>query len=270
MGVCSVNQAQQIVRTAQKYNNSADILRDSYGIGSDESFDAFVIAPAWLPEKILKDCEAEIECRLRKSYFSSYVVSFGGVRIAWLQCGSGAGNCIDTALALANSSVDKVIFVGAVGALKAEIPLGMLATPLESYAFEGGSMYLRGDFKAPGFGRTVRPHNPEFINAVVKTAGESGVTLAQKKVFCTESILCEYTHLDDILSTGAELIEMETAAFYECMRMQEKNGIALLCVSDNSAAGISLVARTEEETAHFHRCREQYLPELIRKICREL
>jgi hypothetical protein len=38
--------------------------------------------------------------------------------------------------------------------------------------------------------------------------------MIQAPVFCTDSIFCEYSHLDFIRSFGAKLIEMETSSFY--------------------------------------------------------
>jgi len=73
-------------------------------------------------------------------------------------------------------------------------------------------------------------------------AEEKNIYIKKRNVYCTESVLCEYSHLDSMKQTGAELVEMETASFYHCLELMEKDGIALLCVSDNSAAGISLVA----------------------------
>ena len=40
--------------------------------------------------------------------------------------------------------------------------------------------------------------------------------------------------MDEILATKAKLIEMETAAFYSCLKIMNKSGMALLLVSDNS------------------------------------
>jgi len=48
----------------------------------------------------------------------------------------------DALLCLTETNVDKVIFVGSVGALDKDIMLGEIATPRESYAYEGGSLYL--------------------------------------------------------------------------------------------------------------------------------
>lgn len=170
-----MNQAQKILSLAEKYNQTKDILKDIYNIGADEAFDAVVLAPAWTPAKILKNYAYEQEERAHHAYTSAYTVQFAGHRLAWFQCASGANNLIDTALALANQRTDKVIFMGAVGALKREIGLGDMFTPSESYAYEGGNMYLGGHLEKSSFGRTVRPHNHEWIDRVLEKATEAGL-----------------------------------------------------------------------------------------------
>ena len=168
---------------------------------------------------------------------------------------------------LANVPTDKIVFMGAVGALKREIQLGELATPSESYAYVGGNAFLKEKLSQGYFGETIRSHDMNFVDQVIERAAKQNIQMAKRKVFCTDSIICEYSHLDEILATGAELIEMETSAFYESMCMMDKRGIALLCVSDNSAADIALVNRTEEELAHYHNCRQKWIPELLKIIC---
>ena len=60
------------------------------------------------------------------------------------------------------------------------------------------------------------------------------------------SITHEYYHLDEIKEFNTDLIEMETSSFYLMADLLEIPSIALLVVSDNSAAGAALVGRTEE------------------------
>ena len=266
-GLKELNQAQKILQIAQHFNNTDDMLLNMYGIASDEPMDLFVIAPSWTPEKILKNYEYEAEQRSKHAYTSSYVVKYAGYQIGWIQCASSSANLIDSMLMLANVDTDKIVFMGAVGALKKEVPLGSLATPSESYAYVGGNAYLKQRLDTKAFGQTVIPHNMDFVDKVVEKARQQEIEMTKRKVFCTDSIICEYAHLDEILATGAELIEMETSAFYEGVHLMEKRGIALLCVSDNSAAGISLTNRSEEELAYYHNCREMWIPELLKIIC---
>lgn len=263
-GGLHMNAAEKLLHEAKRYNHTTDFLRSAYGLSSEEIFDAYVIAPGWTPEKILAKYDAKIENIALKSGYSTYIAEFDGVRLGWIKCGMSSSNVIDAMISLADTRTEPVIFLGAVGALKADIEIGELCTPLVSYAYDGASLYLHEKLSAENFGRAVRPACADFIGKVLDSAAKSGIKITRRPTFCTDSIICEYAHLDEIKGTGAELIEMETAAFYECLAMMDKKGIALLCVSDNSAGGVPLVERTPQQRKRYDECRTREIPEAIK------
>lgn len=257
----------RILGNAKRFNGTNDFLKAVYGISSEDEFDAIVVAPNWVPEKILAKYEKEIEVIADKAGYTSYIVNFEGKRIAWIKCGISSSNVIDAVLASAESKAERIVFIGAVGALKEYIDVGEFCTPLESYAYDGASLYLYDKLDAANFGRTVRPHCCEYIEKVLDKASEGNIAIDKRRTFCTDSIICEYAHLDEIKATGAELIEMETAAFYRCLEIINKKGIALMCVSDNSASGVPLVQRTPEQRRRYDECRSHDIPEVIKIAC---
>jgi len=259
--------ARNIIDAAKKYNGSSDMLKSVYGISSSEKLDGFVVAPSWVPEKILAEYEKSITVVAQKAGYSSYIVEFAGKKLGWIKCGVSSSNLIDAMLSLADSNVEPIIFIGAVGAVSPDVPLGEFCTPSASYAFDGASLYLHEKLDAAAFGRMVIPSCQNYIDKTVARALENGIHIAKRPAFCTDSIICEYAHLDEIKATGAELVEMETAAFYECLNIMDKNGIALLCVSDNSAIGAPLVERTPEQRKRYDECRTHDIPEAIRLAC---
>ena len=56
---------------------------------------------------------------------------------------------------------------------------------------------------------------------------------------------------------------METAAFYLMADLIEVPSIALLVVSDNSASGVALVGRNEEQQKKYDESRKVILPNMI-------
>ena len=94
-----------------------------------------------------------------------------------------------------------------------------------------------------------------------------GYEIKPGKVFCTDSIALEYSHLNEIRATGAELIEMETALFYRLADLFEVPAVALLAVSDNSATGAPLLGR-QEPCLDYHRARGWAIPDLIYHIAK--
>ena len=262
-----MNDAQRILQAAHARNRADDLLYATYRLSASEPLDAFVLAPAWTPEMLFADAPVSVCTRLVHPTESSYLVEYAGLRLGWIQCGIGTASLVDAALLAAESPTKRWIFAGSAGSLRPDIELGEFATPSESLAYEGGSIYLSGSLQPKTFGRAVRPSNPEFVRAAIEAAAAMGVALTPRRTFCTESILCEYAMIDQILATGAEIIEMETAAFYECARMAERDAVALLNISDSSLSGAGLLGRTEEEKALHSRARQR-IPALIEAVCR--
>jgi len=165
-------------------------------------------------------------------------------------------------LTLGGSKCRKVIFIGAAGALKADIKLGDIIIPKYSIAGDGGSLYLYEKIAVENFRKKIYP-DKDISQKVIETAKKLKIDVKEKIVYCTDSIFCEYYHLEDTLSLGSELIEMETAGFFRCMELIGKPGYALLCVSDNSATKNSLVGKSAEDRARYHEARNRCIPEIV-------
>ena len=118
----------------------------------------------------------------------------------------------------------------------------------------------------PGFGWCRNAASGPPADRVRGLAEQRGFTLREAPVFCTDSIACEYAHLDFIKSFGVQLIEMETSSFYLLADLMEKPAVALLAVSDNSATGNPLVGRTEAQKRPYDQTRKQVIPQLILDI----
>ncbi|MDY4252315.1 hypothetical protein [Clostridium sp.] len=115
-----------------------------------------------------------------------------------------------------------------------------MLTPSKSIAGDGASLYLNENISADKFQASVYP-KVDLKENLINIAKKIGIELKEKVVYCTDSIFCEYFHLNEILQLGSEAIEMETAAFYRCMEIINKEGIVILCVSDNSATQNALI-----------------------------
>ncbi len=67
--------------------------------------------------------------------------------LGWIQISSGASSLIDTVSLCAVLDFDKIVFVGAVGFLVAEIPVGALCTPSWCVSGNLANGYLLEDIK---------------------------------------------------------------------------------------------------------------------------
>ncbi|MCH5333909.1 MAG: hypothetical protein J1D89_08115 [Agathobacter sp.] len=242
--------------------NSPDMAFQAFGLSREIEYDALVVAPSYTPYKLKMDKYCTVSTLREGAYIAGYLVEKDDMKIAWIKIGSSDANCIDHIAVCAELNFKKMIFIGAVGALKDHFDLGDVCTP--EYSISGGyaNTYLKESIKDYVPFEKVTPHM-EYVDHVISIGKENGCAVKKASVFCTASIALEYYHLDEIKEFGTDLIEMETSSFYLMADLLEIPSIALLVVSDNSATGAALVGRTEEEQKKYDEGKNQVLPKLI-------
>lgn len=254
----------QLLNADKSFSENKDIAMYEFGLSREKHYDVLVVAPGWKPTKIMADYDVEITCTKEHSYISGYEVKGNDFLLGWIQCSAGASSLIDELSTCAYLNFKTLVFVGAVGSLVPEIGLGALCTPEWSISGNLANGYLMENINEyKPFGK-VYPNDPDLVRRVMDRYPD----MIQVPVFCTDSIFCEYSHLDFIKSFGAKLIEMETSSFYLMADLMEKPAIALMAVSDNSANGDPLVGRTEEQKRLYNITRKQIIPKIIMDIAR--
>lgn len=244
--------------------NSENLAYLAFGLDKNEHYDALVVAPSFSPYKLKMDSYCKVTTLREGAYIAGYLVEKDDLKIAWIKTAASDSNLIDHIAVCAELTFDKLIFIGAVGALKPDFALGDLCTP--SYSIAGGftHTYLKDSIKDFVPFERVQPEMG-FVSKVVDIARKNGFELKTGFVFCTPSIATEYYHLDEIKEFNTDLIEMETASLYLMADLLEIPTIALLVVSDNSATGVALVGRTDEEQEKYDYGRNVVLPAMILK-----
>lgn len=255
-----------ILANMKKYNEGC-MSRDCFGFEPEVVYDAMVIAPSWKPTKIIQDESFRVTQLTQHSYFSGYLVEKDGCKIAWAQVASGACNLLDHCIIFGELQFRKLIFVGAVGSLVPELDVGDFCTPSCCVAGVYAHQYLRENLNGFSPFQTVTP-NRDYVARVVALAQKNGFCLKTAKVFCTDSISCEYSHLDTIKATDAQLIEMETSTFYQLADLFEVPAVALLAVSDNSATGMPLLGQNRDQHGRYRNTRNNIAPDMILRIAK--
>lgn len=256
---------EQLVRilARDKQFNAGDMAAELFGFQQDVHYDLLVVAPGWKPTKILNWTDFEVKITAEHSYFSGYEVKMGDKLVAWVQTASGGCNLIDHLIRCADLDFDKMIFVGAVGGLKKGFDVGDVCVPVKCIPGIMANAYLTDDIPSWKPFQSVVPHDMAFVEQVMALAD---FPIKKASVFCTDSIACEYYHLDFIKSFDTDLIEMETSSFFTLAELMEKKAAALLAVSDNSANGEPLLGMAEEQHARYNQGRKLLIPRLLAKI----
>lgn len=239
-----------IMHRFQHYN-SDNMAYLAFGLDKNIVYDALVVAPSYTPYKFKLEETCKVTTLKEGSYIAGYMVEKDGLKIAWIKFGSSDSNIIDHVAICAELQFKKMIFIGAVGALKPEFELGDICTPLYSIAGSYAHTYLKESIRDYVPFEKVEP-DMTFVNEVIGEGDSKGIKIKKASVFCTASIALEYYHLDEIKEFGTDLIEMETACFYLMADLMEVPSVALLVVSDNSATNTALVGRTEEQQRRYY------------------
>lgn len=256
---------QQILDNMHKYNMS-HMANLNFGLSAEVVYDALVFAPSYTPNKVIRDDSYKITQTGAQSACAGYEIEKDDLKIAWVKAAPCAGNMLDYLLICGELQFKKLIFVGAAGALKEEFNIGDICTPTYSVAGTLANTYLKGSLKDYVPFEKVFPADLEYVESIIRLAEENAYTIKKASVFCTDSVVMEYSLLEEIRSFGTDLIEMETATFYEISKLMEIPAIALLVVSDNSATGVPLVGRSDEVQEIYDRARKEILIDLIYKI----
>lgn len=254
----------QILDNLHKYNPS-NLAHVNFGLDDGILYDALVVAPSYSPPKILKDGSFTVTELQTQSYCAGYLVEKNGLKIAWIKTAAGGCNILDFLLICGELRFKRLIFIGAVGALKADFEIGEICTPTYSIAGTLANTYLKVNLKDYTPFEKIYPDRA-YTAEVMELVHRCGHPIRAASVFCTDSVVMEYTHLDEIKAIGTDLIEMETATFYAVAELMGIPAIALLVVSDNSATGVPLVGRSDDLQAQYEYARTVVLPELIYRI----
>lgn len=264
---------EEIIKNIRKYNSKTP-CQELYGFPKDAVYDALVIAPGWKPDRIISDTDFIPITTALHAYVSAYEVQYNELKIAWVQCASGAPNLVDHLVLCKEIRFKALFFIGAVGALTENHAIGEFCTPSECIAVHLGP---EAYFNKKLFGSSVMPlpviEQPKERIREIEEALTSicpDKTLKTARTFCTDSIALEYSHLNEIRRTGAELIDMETATFLRVAPMFEVPYYILLDVSDNSATKKALIgADVHKERADYLECRGELIPRIIVELTRK-
>lgn len=219
----------QILNKLHKYN-PGNLAYVNFGLDDSILYDALVVAPAYSPQIILKDGSFTVTERQTQSYCAGYLVEKDGLKIAWIKTAAGACNVLDYLLICGEPRFKRLIFIGAVGALKADFEVGEICTPTYSIAGTLANTYLKGSLKDYTPFEKIYPDRA-YTAEIMKLAHRYGHPIRAASVFCTDSIVMEYTHLDEIIAFGTDLIETETATFYAVAELMGIPAFALLVSS---------------------------------------
>jgi purine-nucleoside phosphorylase len=245
----------KIIKLFEQHTNCDDVLHMIYGISSNEYFDCVFVVPHWDIYKVFTDSDVSIELFAKTDDTTAYEIKHNGKRYLYIVLSMGAPNIIDFCLACHKLNCDKYVFLGSVGSLVPEIRIGDFIIPEYSISGDGASLYLNDTLD------TSNMFKPAYSDATLSKrikdiCVSQNITVADGTPISVDSIFCEYAHLNEFITMGANAIEMESAAFFKAMKYINKPAAAVLVVSDNTSANQPLMGKDDTTRTKYRNARQ--------------
>ena len=246
----------KIINLFKQYSNVDDILKSVYGISSSEHFDCVFIAPTWTISKVFDLSAIKTELLSENIDITAHKITHNGKKYLYAQLKLGAPNIIDFCLACNELNCDKFAFIGSAGSLAPEINLGDIIIPEYSISGDGASLYLYDKLDPNNMFKKAYS-SPDLNREIQAICKKQNIKITEGIPVSVDSILCEYQHLTEFKNIGANVIEMETAAFFNSMNLIKKMASAILIISDNSSVGQHLIGSEKATKNKYHQARMQ-------------
>lgn len=259
-----------LIEGMKKYGSTEeDICLHGIGILPNQVNENVVIAPWWEPPVLQKLGEAEYLSESDFSAIKVWNVKSKDLTITYIKTGIGAPVLMDALLSLGVTQCKRVVFIGSVGSLDEKIGIGDIVVPEYSICGDGASRYIATESLKSSdiFGDKAYP-DEDLFNALYhntkQVCNANNVRFHKGKAFSIDTIFAQFSHIDEIVGMGCNVIEMETAAAFRAARIANISLAALFSVSDNTVTNKSLICgRTEEEMKYRRFTRREVFPEII-------
>lgn len=243
-----------IIKLFKQYSNTDDILKLVYGIPSSERFDCVFVAPSWDIEKIFDLSIINTELLCENNDITAHKILYKNKKYLYAKLKIGAPNMIDFCLSCNELNCNKFVFIGSAGSLVPEIKLGDIIIPKYSISGDGASIYLYDKLDTKNMFKKAYS-NPKLNNEIQNICKEQNIKTVEAIPVSVDSVMCEYQHLTEFKNMGAQVIEMESATFFNAMNLVKKIASAVLIISDNSSVGQHLIDANKETRDKYHHTR---------------
>jgi len=253
---------------AQKKHGSekADICRYALSTDVENIRENVVLAPCWVPESMPEMGNATLLSTAKNAAIKVYDVEKDGRHFSYINTGIGGPMVTEAVLALGVTACKNILLLGSVGAADENIEIGDLIVAKHAVNGLGTPFYMMQDSITSDnlMGKNILP-DEKFTERLLGTVGKDKYHFVP--VFSTDSVFCQFAHMDEIKEFGAKAMDMEASAVFCAANLAGIKAAALFAVSDSSAKNKSLVSgRQEQELEHYRKVRKTLIPEIINKL----
>lgn len=260
-----------LLKPIKQYGSTEDdIVSSCMRIKREQVSEHVVIAPWWEPD--IFGWSGELLSGNERASIKVWRISLDDRDITYVKSGIGAPVLMDVVLALGLTRCKRMIFVGSVGALDEKIGIGDIMIPEYSICGTGANAFLTKGPVDPSSCFFQKYHPDSALNEILlsKTHAicyQHAVQYHIGRTFSIDTVFAQFAHIDEMLSSGVNCIEMETAAAFQAAEIAGKSLCALFSVSDNTLTNKSLISgRSEAEMNYRRLVRHDVFPLIISEV----
>lgn len=266
-----------LMSAAKSVETSDKMFLSAFGVRKEKICENVIISPGWNPERIFNmDKEEEVVKSSPLFGFKVWNIPFGDLEITYVKTGYGAPMVLDAVLLLGTTKCKNILFLSSVGALSEKFKIGDIVIPKYCICGDGASRYIGSEKFLPDvFGEKVYPDNRALnllTNVTEKCCCEVNTKWHSGETFCADTIVAQYRYIEDIIKSGCNSIDMESAVFFKSAKLSGMSAAALMQVSDNAVLNKSLFTDniSKEEKAYRRYVRDKIISEIIKNYFNEL
>lgn len=249
----------------------------AFGVRKEKICENVIISPGWNPERVFNMDKGEEVVKSSALFgFKVWNIPFGDLEITYVKTGYGAPMVLDAVLLLATTKCKNILFLSSVGALSEKFKIGDIVIPKYCVCGDGASRYIGSEKFLPDvFGEKVYPDNKALnllTSVTEKCCCDGNAKWHLGETFCTDTIVAQHRYIKDIIKSGCNSIDMESAVFFKSAKLSGISAAALMQVSDNTVINKSLFTDniSKEEKAYRRYVRDNIISEIIKNYFNEL
>lgn len=252
---------EKLKQSIDKYGDSSKLV-NRLGISEDDVTEIVVLAPWWHPNKLYNNYDCKIEL-ISDEFPDVHRITYNNKSFLHIRSYVGATNVGETVLLLSFTKCKRIIFIGSVGSISNDINIGDLVIPSTSISGEAFSSYMYETINKESLHKEYHPTKTLYDRTTNYLKNEN-IDYKDIKVYSVDTIIGQFSHIDEIINKDCKAIEMETSALFSSCKVSEKECVALLAVSDNTIENKSLVSgRTNDDIKKYHQTRYEVIPKII-------
>ena len=254
-----------------------DLCANLFGVPAENIHENVILSPGWEPSALLPRLGTAEHIHTAPLFgYQLWNIENGNIKITWIRAGFGAPTVMDATLILGSSPCKRILFVSSVGSMQPGMRIGSLVLPAYSVSGDGAGRYILSDnLHTDSIGTKVFPDSDllrQLQDNASSVCAEYSTAWYRAHPFCTDTIFAQHPHIPAIQALGCDALDMESAAAFKAAEISGISAAALLCVSDNLAAGKSLMfsgrGYSEEDLENRRITRRELMPEIILRTFR--